>query len=139
MGALEYTWRLEPAEITAGTTSEVQIDIPGDAFLHELALDYVTDLRVLVYITETYTHRDWVEVMPEGFLAFADAGTSVTFLDRPAMRQDAPHGITNAEIRASYPGLGVNQRVIAYDPDLADASRIDPREYEDHEEGAGEW
>lgn len=107
LGGLSTRWyTLLPAPEPDGSLS-ARVDVPDSAFLHDVALDFLTVLRVYLVGTDD-AGRPMVRTrLPPAFLAWPDgrAAGSVVW-DLPTARALAPNGIVNAELRRSLGDRG---------------------------------
>jgi len=95
LGALSSSWSQGPYEIAPGETLLVEVEVPEEAFLDELAETYVSSLRVRAQIEGTFGLLDEAVVAwPDG-----EGGEPVVWtLD--TMETEAPYGVLDATVQA---------------------------------------
>jgi hypothetical protein len=110
LGAESYTWE-QPIVVTTAGTVEVSLAPPAEAFLHDLAEDYVTGLGVKIVATDQ-SRVLWIANAPTAFLAWPTGRTNAPVVwDAPTMAVEAPLGVVDAAVRAQVDD-GVATRVL---------------------------
>lgn len=112
LGALSYVWSAGPYTVPLSGTLVVPLDIPAAAFLHALAEDYLTDLRVRFEGTDNGQTLLRFRSDPL-FLAWPDGQQGrVRVWNEATALSEAPNGIVDEALRAARVDLG-SARVIA--------------------------
>jgi hypothetical protein len=111
LGNLRHGWSQSADEFVGGVLS-VTLAPPPEAFLHELAAAYVTDLVVDLIGVDADGHTLLLRA-PPAFLAYPEGreGGAVVW-DRSAMDANAPLGITDETERARFASLPYAARVM---------------------------
>lgn len=130
LGSLGYRWE-EGLTASEGGVVSVPFEPPPEAFLDDLALDYLTDLRARVIGSTEGGSEPFVVWSPPGFLAWPHGPVGGCELwDQALVDSLAPNGVVSATARASVPA-GFTGRV------LAPIDRAGPPEADPAEDGDG--
>lgn len=102
LGALSYAWTSGPYAAETSGTLVVPVQTPPEAFLHTLAEDYLTDLRVRFEGLDG--QRVVMKMRSEPlFLAWPDgAAGAVHVWDAQTAQTEAPKGIVDDTLRAQH-------------------------------------
>jgi hypothetical protein len=112
LGGLASTWT-QPLDALANEATTVQLSPPEGAFLHELALDYVTTLDVRVVAIDEAGNALEQLAAPVAFLAWPDGSEGAPVVwDLQTMNDQAPHGIVSGVLRDSLGDLTGVGRVL---------------------------
>lgn len=83
----------------------VAVEPPDAAFLHDMALDYLTVLRVLV-VGQRSASIETARRAPPAFLVWPDGGGAPAVVwDRATAASGAPNGVLSAAVRDGFQGL----------------------------------
>jgi hypothetical protein len=131
LGALGHRWEQGPYATDASGGLIVPVALPGAAFLHDLAIDYVTDLAVRISCDDAGGVTVWQDFAPSMFLAWPTGrGTAPVVWDEATAAISAPRGVVSTALRATL-DAGSTGRVLApipfaVPPSLAEDKAILP-------------
>lgn len=122
LGSLAFSWDTGPHTVDESGKLYVPVDIPQEAFLHELAEDYLTDMRVRLDATLGGGPIQRL-LSPSLFLAWPDgAYGGARVWNEETAQQEPPLGIIDEDLRARYAGSHAT-RILA---PLPKESRLEP-------------
>ncbi len=95
LGALQHDWAQCGYELFPGETIDIELDVPDETFMHELAASFVTELRVHASVCGTSgLLGEAVLAWPDG----QDGEPAVWTVEQ--MATAAPYGVLDSSLRA---------------------------------------
>lgn len=118
-GGLEYSWTTGPHRIAADECDTVQFAVPPEAFLHQLATQYVTDLLVRVVPVDERGNRLQETALPVAYAIWPHGPSEAPEIwDRNGLAANAPYGVLDPE-GLFEPSPGISSDGLRYLPPIA--------------------
>jgi hypothetical protein len=101
-GPLKTRWNDGPYEVEADTTVDLELAVPAEAFLHELASSYVSDLRVRVHAIDQNGRETAGRSLPGAYVIWPAGGAGAPVVWSAAdLAREAPLGVVDPAVIAA--------------------------------------
>lgn len=112
-GSLRMEWSTSAPTVDAAGGGTFDLGIPANAFLHPLAADYVSDLRVVVTALDESGAVAFTKAAPAAYITWPSGSSGpARVLDEAMMSAEAPNGVANAEVRATLGDTDAGARLM---------------------------
>lgn len=114
-GGTSFTWSVVGADDTSPSagTSLVDLTIPREAHMHDLASEYVTDLSVRIFGHNEAGTLVVVLRAPPAYLTWPDGPDGpALILSATDLAREAPGGVLSSAVRSSYGDIGNGVRIM---------------------------